>query len=176
MRRHHLLGWCPYNVPRERLWRQRVDVAEVIEVAETRVSTRSANPFDDDEEEDGERPPSPPTRLSSVEHVSDLLDAVQEHAPALREFDAEELEQLAADATHVRFEKGETVIYEGEAATFWAVLLEGSLDVHLGDDDTPIASRGVGSVLGEASLFGGGLRNASLKAGADGVVYACEQR
>ena len=58
--------------------------------AETRVSTRSANPFDDDV--DDERPPSPPNRLSSVEHVSDLLDAVQEHAPALREFDAEELE------------------------------------------------------------------------------------
>ena len=36
----------------------------------------------------------------------------------------------------MNFKKGETVIYEGEAATFWAVLLEGSLDVHLGDDDT----------------------------------------
>ena len=49
------------------------------------------------------------------------------------------------------------------------MLLEGSLDVHLGDEDTPIAPRGVGSVPGEAPL-GGGLRNASLKAGADGSL------
>ena len=73
----------------------------------------------------------------------------------------------------IEFKKDDTVFFQGEPATFFGVLLEGSLKPVAGGQQVG-QSRVVGELLGEMALFTGGTRTASLIADADGHI-ACFQ-
>ena len=55
---------------------------------------------------------------------------------------------------------GEEILRKGQEGTFWALVLEGHVEG--ARDDHSHAQLGAGAVLGEMSLFGGGIRNADV--------------
>jgi CRP-like cAMP-binding protein len=108
-----------------------------------------------------------PTRLQLLSHALDS-------GRAWRGFDASELTLLleVGGLTVQRFTRHEKVMRIGEAATFFGVVLQGSLAVYradVGDKATPQLKYS-GDVLGEFELFHGGLRTADVVATADGFV------
>ena len=77
---------------------------------------------------------------------------------------------LARELTILHFKEGETVLFQGEPATFFGVILKGALVPVVGHERMAQAQRGVGEVIGEMSLFTGGTRNVSVEAAADGYL------
>ena len=77
---------------------------------------------------------------------------------------------LAKELTILRFKEGDTVLYQGEPATFFGVLLKGELVPVVGGERLTQSQRGIGEVIGEMSLFTGGTRNVSVEAAADGYL------
>ena len=59
-----------------------------------------------------------------------------------------------------RFQRDETLMRLGEAATFFGIVLQGTVAVRQGD--TVAALKYPGDLLGELALFNGGLRSADL--------------
>jgi signal transduction histidine kinase len=57
----------------------------------------------------------------------------------------EQLAQLAAGSTEIRFEPGAVLFCEGEHADFWWVLIDGAIDLvrHIGRDDTVVGKMDV---------------------------------
>ena len=70
----------------------------------------------------------------------------------------------------LNFDAGERVVVQGEPATFFGVVLQGSLTVTVDDQDVGIPPRGEGELIGEMSLFNGGLRTASMAGGTEGYL------
>ena len=98
-----------------------------------------------------------------------MLAACQEHSRYFSDFDFQQLIDLAKELTILYFDDGETVLTQGEPATFFGVVLQGAVvavvnSVRMG------TARGVGEVIGESSLFAGGTRNASIVATAGGYL------
>lgn len=85
------------------------------------------------------------------------------------DFDFQQLIILARELTVVHFRAGETVLFQGEPATFFGVVLKGSLVPVVGDQVMG-RERGVGDVVGEMALFSGGTRNVSIVAAHDGYL------
>ena len=67
-----------------------------------------------------------------------------------------------------RFGREETLMRLGEAATFFAIVLEGTVAVRLGESVAGL--KYPGDLLGEMALFNGGLRSADLMTTSDGYV------
>ena len=106
----------------------------------------------------------------------ELLARTQECSTYFRDFDFQQLLDLVHELTILYFKEGETVLCQGEPATFFGVVLKGALMPMVGDQ--PIgAARAVGEVVGETALFTGGTRNASVVASEDGylAVFAFTQ-
>ena len=104
-------------------------------------------------------------RLQAIE----LLAKTQECSKYFGDFDFQQLLDLVHELTILYFKEGETVLLQGEPATFFGVLLKGVLTPMIGD--VPVgALRGVGDIIGEMSLFSGGTRNVSVVASEDGYL------
>ena len=86
-----------------------------------------------------------------------------------RDFDFQQLLDLVHELTILYFKEGETVLFQGEPATFFGVVLKGALTPVVGDESVG-ASRSVGDIIGEMSLFSGGTRNVSIVASQDGYL------
>ena len=56
---------------------------------------------------------------------------------------------LAKELTILRFKEGDTVLYQGEPATFFGVLLKGELVPVVGGERLTQSQRGIGEVIGE---------------------------
>ena len=99
----------------------------------------------------------------------ELLAACQEKSRYFSGFDFQKLLDLAHELAVLRYEEGETVLCQGEPATFFGVVLEGALVPVIGEE--PVAApRGVGEILGEMALFQGGTRNVDVRATQDGYL------
>ena len=106
----------------------------------------------------------------------ELLAACQEHSKYFSDFDFQQLIDLAKELTILYFKDGETVLFQGEPATFFGVILKGALVPVAGD--RPLGPlRTVGEVIGEMALFQGGTRGSSIVAREDGylAVFAFAQ-
>ena len=83
---------------------------------------------------------------------------------------------LARTLTVMHFKKDDTLLYQGEPATFFGVVLEGGVAPVINLEILKEKARGVGELVGELSLFNGGTRQASLIGIEDGflaVFQAC---
>ena len=98
-----------------------------------------------------------------------MLAACQEHSKYFSDFDFQQLIDLARELTILYFNEGETVLCQGEPATFFGVVLKGAVIPVVGDQRIG-NPRGTGEVIGETSLFTGGTRNASIVATQDGYL------
>jgi CRP-like cAMP-binding protein len=84
-----------------------------------------------------------------------LNDQILEH-PFVKGMGSRHLEILRRDAAETRFEKGQVIFREGEAAYQFYLLVEGkvALEAYLpGDDNIPLETLGAGDVLGWSWLF-----------------------
>lgn len=97
-----------------------------------------------------------------------LVDA-QECRRQWSGFSEAELERLLDDGglTLQRFRRREVVMKTGEAATFFGIVLQGTLAIDVGIKKL---LKYPGHLLGEMALFNGGLRSADCIATSDGVV------
>ena len=103
------------------------------------------------------------------EQAIELLHQTQQVSPYFRDFDFQQLLDLSDELTILHFRAGETVLFQGQPATFFGVLLQGSLLPVVGD--APVGEqRAVGDIIGEMALFSGGTRNVSMVATADGYL------
>ena len=112
-----------------------------------------------------------PGLLSDVkgEDAIELLARTQECSAYFRDFDFQQLLDLVSELTILYFKEGESVLQQGEPATFFGVILKGSLMPVVGDK--PVGSaRIVGDIVGEMALFTGGTRNVSIVASEDGYL------
>ena len=98
------------------------------------------------------------------------MACAQDCCKLLKGLSALELVTLASIIHVLNFQLDDTVIYQGEPATFFAVVLEGSVAPVVNMKTLTEASRGVGSVVGELALFAGGVRQASLIGTAAGFL------
>jgi CRP-like cAMP-binding protein len=103
------------------------------------------------------------------EQAIELLAQTQECSRYFRDFDFQQLLDLGNEMTILDFKEKETVLFQGEPASFFAVILQGSLYPAVGDEQKGPA-RGVGDIIGEMSLFAGGTRNVSIVAARDGYL------
>eukprot|EP00966_Prymnesium_polylepis_P001593 36826-Prymnesium_polylepis.1 len=107
----------------------------------------------------------------SEEQALQLLQQTQLKSAYFKDFDFQQLIDLSHNLSIIEFKKGDTVFSQGEPATFYAVLLQGTLKPVAGGQQVG-TNRVVGELLGEMALFEGGTRTASLIADADGYLAA----
>ena len=88
-----------------------------------------------------------------------LLCAVQAFSSDFTGFGDADVRELERRLSVIYAPPGEEILRKGQEGTFWALVLEGHVKVH---DDHSHAQLGAGAVLGEMSLFGGGIRNADV--------------
>ena len=107
-------------------------------------------------------------QVGGVPRLQLLLNA-QGACSQWRGFSSSELEQLleARGLSLQRFERGELVMKKGEAATFFGVVLQGTLAIDVGDTKL---LKYPGQLVGEMALFNGGLRSADCSATSEGVI------
>ena len=120
-----------------------------------------------EEEEQGEG-----ERVSDVDEETaiNLLAKTQECSAHFRNFSPSELVTLARTLSVLRYKVDETLMYQGEPATFFAVVLAGSVAPIVNMQTLHDKARGVGELVGELSLFNGGTRQASMVGTADGFL------
>ena len=75
-----------------------------------------------------------------------------------RDFSAAEIATLACTLNVLKFKRDDTIVYQGEPATFFAVVLEGTLAPMVNGEPLANMARGVGELVGELALFSGGHR------------------
>ena len=123
-----------------------------------------------------QRGPTHPLCAHAPSQAIELLAQCQECSKYFRDFDFQQLLDLVHELDILRFKENETVLFQGEPATFFGVILRGSLMPVIGG--APVgAARSVGEVIGEMALFSGGTRNVSIVAAQDGylAVFAFAQ-
>ena len=106
----------------------------------------------------------------SEEQAIELLAACQECSRYFSDFDFQQLITLAKELTILNFKERETVLFQGEPATFFGVVLKGALVPVVGGARQVGSQRGIGEVIGEMALFSGGTRNVSIEAAQDGFL------
>ena len=105
----------------------------------------------------------------SENQAIEMLAACQEHSEYFQDFDFQQLIDLAKALSILYFTQGETILFQGEPATFFGVVLKGAVIPIVGERRIG-NPRGTGEVIGETSLFTGGTRNASIVATQDGYL------
>lgn len=85
------------------------------------------------------------------------------------ELDATDIDVLAKVMTALSFQKNDPIITEGEKSSFFAIILEGTLAVTIGNKEIPLQA---GSLLGEISYFEGGTRTANVIVKSTSAVVA----
>ena len=104
------------------------------------------------------------------EEALELLSSTQERSSFFVGFEVEELQRLAGTLTVLQFKVGEVIVTQGEPASFFGLMLEGALAPQVDEQLLMHAQRGVGEIIGEMSLFTGGIRQASMVATREGSL------
>lgn len=85
----------------------------------------------------------------------------------------QDVEWLAANGRKVRLKKSEAIVSKGEESRHLYIILEGSLAVMAGEDNSVrLASLGSGEVVGEMSFLDGSTPSATVLAETDSVVFS----
>lgn len=96
------------------------------------------------------------------------LQRVQAVSTHFRGFDESEVRRLAAAMSVVEFKEGEKIIEKGEEASWFGILLRGTMRAVISEDVSfPIAR---GEFLGEQAVFESSIRSASVVAATDGIL------
>lgn len=87
------------------------------------------------------------------------------------------LDALSARMTRTNFEAGDELIRQGDAGDFALLIAAGEVEVvrREGDDDRRLATLGVGTMLGEAAILTGEVRNATVRALRDGFAFRIDR-
>lgn len=87
------------------------------------------------------------------------------------------IDTLSARMTRTGFAAGDTLIREGDDGDFALLIAAGTVEVvrRDGGGERRLASLGVGSLLGEAAILTGGVRNATVRALEDGHAYRIDR-
>ncbi|KAL1521224.1 hypothetical protein AB1Y20_022773 [Prymnesium parvum] len=93
-----------------------------------------------------------------------LLARTQEVSQWFHGFARDELQTLARTLTVLEFAAGDLILQHGETASFFGLMLEGSLAPQVDGSVLSAQPRGIGEIIGEMSLFTGGIRGASMVA------------
>ena len=115
------------------------------------------------------------TRLLSdvdAEQAIEMLRTARPLSPVLRPLSDEELQLLARNCAVLRFRVGDAILWEGEAASFFGIVLDGALAPVLNQSVQRDMQRGEGELIGEMALFTGGRRGCSVVATAKGYLAA----
>lgn len=125
-----------------------------------------------------------PAHFPKLEHLGDALPFVQrireiiQHIALFEDFEADELEHLAAYMECYRAPAGSEIIREGDLGDFMLLLIEGGVEI-LRKDTTGVPARigtaGPGKTLGEMSVIDGEPRFASCIATSE-LVFAVLDR
>ena len=94
--------------------------------------------------------PFEPSSTTAVSDVSEnqaieMLAACQEHSEYFQDFDFQQLIDLAKALSILYFTEGETILFQGEPATFFGVVLKGAV-IPIVADRRIGNPRGVGEV------------------------------
>jgi hypothetical protein len=96
-----------------------------------------------------------------------LLTEAQTHANSFVGY-LENVDALADALSIVRIQEGETIMAQGETGTWVGILLRGTLDVIVGGK--AVFTIMPGNFVGEMILWTGGVRQATVVAGGEGVI------
>lgn len=105
----------------------------------------------------------------TVQEAYDLLLKIRESGKLFREFTEEDISIIAEVFSVIAFKANEHVIEQNEEATFCGVCLRGTFTVIIGDMTVELQP---GQLLGEISLFEGGVRTADVIASSNPAVLA----
>ena len=106
-----------------------------------------------------------PSRVLGTEAVQEearaLLTAVQSKSKFFVGFDQQEVNVLEQCLSVIYLSDGDEILCRSQEGTFWCLVLEGSVCVtHSSSVKAAAVTLGEGELVGEMSLFTGGIRNA----------------
>ena len=107
---------------------------------------------------------------ANASHHRALLTAIQAVSEDFRGFSERHLDDLMSVLSFVEYDQGEELVTMGEEASWFGLLLGGTLEVVVGDGRV-VAELEAGRIIGEMAFFRGGKRNASIR-GQDGGTLA----
>lgn len=108
-----------------------------------------------------------PSELTPEESYKLLLD-ISKRDSSYYQFQKHDLKLLTQVLSILAFKDGDKIIAQGEEATFCGIALKGTFTAIVSPTlQVPLTA---GALVGEMSLFEGGMRNADIIAGADSVL------
>ncbi len=85
----------------------------------------------------------------------------------------QDVEWLAANGRKIKLKKSDLLVRKGEECKHLYIILEGSLSVRAGENDSvKLASLGSGEVVGEMSFLDGTTPSATVSAATDSTVFS----
>eukprot|EP00966_Prymnesium_polylepis_P168416 3893829-Prymnesium_polylepis.1 len=107
----------------------------------------------------------------SDEQKEEQLRRVQTISTAFHGFDDDDIRALATSIQVVAFKRGEDILRKGESASWFGIVLQGTLDVLVNVGLGLIFHIRRGDVFGEQSMFeANAVRSADVVAGSDGLM------
>ncbi len=109
------------------------------------------------------------------QHQNQLAAAMRKLLPDL---DATVLAEVSHSARWIHLPRGRVLFNEGDPGTSWYILLDGRLDVRVGKPDgqqVTVNQIERGTSFGEAALFGGNIRTATIAAARDCELVEIDQ-
>ena len=100
-----------------------------------------------------------------------MLQKFFDNCTVENDFRPDEQEVLARVFDLIPFEEGDTIIQQGETASWAGLLLEGTFDAYV-EGVGKVGSVPPGGFVGEMTVFEGGKRNATCKAASKGTIGA----
>jgi CRP-like cAMP-binding protein/thioredoxin reductase/Pyruvate/2-oxoacid:ferredoxin oxidoreductase delta subunit len=108
--------------------------------------------------------------------VEEVLALIQERVPMLAALTSLQLREFLLDSDIHDPAPGDTVFAYKDYTDSIYVILDGSVDVHVGAGETPPIKLGRGQFFGEMSLISGRRRSATVSAGADCLLLETPRR
>jgi len=108
----------------------------------------------------------------AISKIHKILDQGESTPGSLasKNFSEDEIKVLVSAMSVCRFRENDVIMKKGEKATFFTIILDGSLRYQLGEKNLGVSAEG--ELLGELALFTGGQRNVDVLAHSNGCM-AC---
>ena len=98
------------------------------------------------------------------EEAFEKLFDIQQHCEVLHGFNSSDLQLLASHLSVIRYTEGQTILQQGEAGSWFGVLLSGSLKVAITGLDIVVRE---GSMVGEMAMWQAGATRGATMVGKD---------
>ena len=112
-----------------------------------------------------------PSAYMTENDIKEMLRDIQRAAPFFHGFTDEEIDAIYPFLTHFPFEDGDLLAAQGEDASWVGIVLKGKLDA-MTEEGKVLGSVEPGRIVGEMSLFRGGMRFCDLVGHGKGELVA----